>query len=194
MIIDDSTMMSDSDQLSDNALIRMAKAGSLEAFSSLYERYLPIVYSRVRYTVPETDVEDVTQEIFIAVMKSLGSFKGSAQFTTWLRTLVNRRVADYYRKRNAAEMELAVDVSEADPSLPGLSIGSDTGLSDDRIMLRRALRRLSEDYREVLLLRFVEGMQFREIAQERGQSLEATKSLFRRSVVALRKQIEQSNA
>ncbi len=194
MIKDGSAIMSDSDQPTDNALIRMAKTGSLEAFSSLYERYLPMVYSRVRYTVPESDVEDVTQEIFIAMMKSLRSFKGNAQFSTWLRTLVNRRVADYYRKRNSAQMELAVDVSEADPSLPGLSVGSSTGLSDDRIMLRRALRELPEAYQEVLMLRFVEGMQFREIARERGQSLEATKSLFRRSIAALRKQIEQSNA
>lgn len=186
--------MPDLDQPTDAALVRMAKEGSLEAFSSLYERYLPMVYSRVRYTVPESDVEDVTQEIFIAVMKSLTSFKGNAKFSTWLRTLVNRRVADYYRKRNSAEMELSVDVSEADPSLHGLNVGSEAGLSDDRIMLRRALRKLPEAHREVVLLRFVEGMQFQEIARERGQSLEATKSLFRRSIAALRKQIEQSNA
>jgi RNA polymerase sigma-70 factor (ECF subfamily) len=153
-----------------------------------------MVYNRVRFTVPESDVEDVIQEIFIGVLRSLRGFKGDARFSTWLRTLVNRRVADYYRSRNPAETELGTDLSEADPVVTGLYVSANTGAIDDKIMLRRALNALPEAYREVLVLRFVEGLQFNKIAEERGQSLEATKSLFRRAVAALRKQIEQPNA
>ena len=180
--------------LSDEELVRAAQQGDLDAFNILYERYLRMVYNRVRFTVPETDVEDVTQEIFIGVIRSLKSFKGDAQFSTWLRTLTNRRVADYYRSRNPAEAELGTDISEADPSLAGLHVSANTGSIDDQIMLRNALRELPDSYQDILMLRFVEGLQFNEIADERGQTLEATKSLFRRAVAALRKQIEQSNA
>lgn len=179
---------------SDDDLVLAAQQGNLDAFNVLYERYLPMVYNRVRFTVPETDVEDVTQEIFIGVIRSLKSFKGDAQFSTWLRTLTNRRVADYYRSRNPAETELGTDISDADPSLDGLHVSANTGSIDDQIMLRRALRELPESYQDILMLRFVEGLQFNEIAEERGQSLEATKSLFRRAVAALRKQVEQPNA
>jgi len=180
--------------LSDEALVQAAQQGSLDAFDVLYERYLPMVYNRVRFTVPETDIEDVTQEIFIGVIRSLKSFKGDARFSTWLRTLVNRRVADYYRARNPAETELETDISEAESVLNVVHVSSNTASIDDQIVLRRALHELPESYQDILLLRFVEGLQFNEIAQERSQSLEATKSLFRRAVAALRKQVEQPDA
>jgi RNA polymerase sigma-70 factor (ECF subfamily) len=179
---------------SDEDLVLQAQQGSLEAFTQLYERYLPMVYVRVRYRVPETDVEDVTQEIFMTVMRSLRSFKGNARFSTWLRTLISRRIADYYRGRDPAETELGVDISEVDEALLGISEEPQRASLDDMIGLRRALGELPEMYREVLFLRFVDGLQFNEIARERGQSIEAAKSLFRRAIAALRKQVEQPNA
>ncbi len=194
MIKDSPTSTVDERTPSDEELVWHAQRGSLEAFTQLYERYLSMVYVRVRYTVPETDVEDVTQEIFITVMKSLPSFKGNAKFSTWLRTLISRRVADYYRGRNPAETELGADISETDEASLRMSGEVDSIPLDDAITLRRALRKLPEVYQEVLFLRFVDGLQFNEIARERGQSLEAAKSLFRRAVEALRKQVEQPNA
>jgi RNA polymerase sigma-70 factor (ECF subfamily) len=95
-------------------LVRAAQGGRLEAFNALCERYLPTVYRRVRYMVPVEDVEDVTQEIFIAVMKSLKNFRYEARFSTWLRTLVNRQVANYYRGRNPA-VDYLEEVGGPDP-------------------------------------------------------------------------------
>lgn len=174
----------------DEELVRQAQEGNLDAFTSLYERYLPSVYNRVRYVVPEQDIEDVTQEIFITLMKSLKSFEHKSQFSTWLRTLTNRRVADYYRERSRTGNQLSADLSEVHPGLnPNLRVEAGTAAIHDRVMLRQALGALPERYREVLLLRFAEGLQFKEIAQLNGDSLEATKSLFRRAIAALRKQV-----
>ena len=177
---------------SDEVLVRLAQQGNREAFTSLYERYLPVVYKRVRYAVPERDVEDVTQDIFIAVLRSLGSFKGDALFSTWLRTLTKRRVADYYRRKNPAGHELDVDLAEADDVIGEES--TSPGSLDDAIAIRKAMRGLPEDYQDIVLLRFAEGLQFNEIAQLRGQSLEATKSLFRRAIAALRRQMGEPDA
>ena len=47
----------------------------MDAFTALYERYLPTVYKRIRFVIPEEDVDDITQEVFIAVVKSLKSFR-----------------------------------------------------------------------------------------------------------------------
>jgi RNA polymerase sigma-70 factor (ECF subfamily) len=179
---------------SDDELIRLAQGGKLDAFNQLYERYLPVVYKRVRYVIPQSDVEDVTQEIFITMLKSLKSFKGAAQFSTWLRTLTNRRVADYYRRRNPADSNQALDFGELELNEIPDSGENSGGVLDERIMVRRALAAMPEQYREVLLLRFAEDLQFNEIAQIQGRSLEATKSLFRRAIADLRHTLEESNA
>ena len=173
---------------SDEVLIRQFKDGDRNAFDGLYQRYLPAVYRRVRFVIPEADVEDVTQEVFIAAVRSLPSFSGEAQFGTWLRTLTNNKVAEYYRKRNrkqeAPESPLLDDLRQP-------SEGNAAKIMEDRIILRAALRRISEQHREVILLRFAEGMQFNEIALLTGHNLEATKSLFRRAVAALRHHLDE---
>ena len=87
------------------------------------------MYKRVRFVIPEEDVEDITQEIFIAVMKSLKSFRYEARFSTWLRTLVNRQVADYYRRRHPDESSLD-ELTEPEADLiPFLSIMDHTSKS-----------------------------------------------------------------
>ena len=97
---------------SDEILIQHFKAGRVEAFDLLYYRHLPNVYKRVRYVVPENDVEDVTQEIFIAALKSITSFRGDSKFGTWLRTLTNHKVAEFYRKRTRKQEPPLASLSE----------------------------------------------------------------------------------
>jgi RNA polymerase sigma-70 factor, ECF subfamily len=172
--------------VSDEHLIERFKQGDLDSFSPLYERYLPTVFKRVRYMIPEADIEDVTQEVFIAVLKSLQSFRGESQFGTWLRTLTNYKVAEYYRRRNRKQDPPEAPMVEAE-QLPD---GSSDLQLEDRIALRKALNGMPDKYREVILLRFSDGMQFNEIARSMGSNLESTKSLFRRAVAALRKNLE----
>jgi RNA polymerase sigma-70 factor (ECF subfamily) len=172
---------------SDELLIKQFKDGNPCAFDELYQRHLPGVYKRVRYMVPEPDVEDTTQEVFIAALKSLPSFRGEAQFGTWLRTLTNHKIAEYYRKCNRKREAPKVSFDDArDPS-----DGSTSRKLEECLALRKALQQIPEQYQEVILLRFVDGLQFSEIAALHGQHLEATKSLFRRAVSALRDQLDR---
>ena len=97
----------------DELLIQHFKDGRKEAFDLLYYRHLPKVYKRVRYVVPENDVEDVTQEIFIAALNSIPSFRGDAKFSTWLRTLTNHKVAEFYRKRTRKQEPPISPLSDA---------------------------------------------------------------------------------
>ena len=172
-----------------DGLIDFIRSGDKEAFNELYQRYFSTVYQRVRYTIPEADIEDVTQDIFIAVMRSVANFQGRSKFSTWLRTLVNRQVADYYRKRSRGPVWLPLNNAEMRAS------ASHTGgpQHDERIMVRRALQGLPEHYQEVLLLRFAEGLRFQEIAGVLAQNPEAVKSLFRRAVAALRNNLETTH-
>ena len=175
--------------VSDEHLIQRFQQGELDAFNSLYERYQPKVRNRVRYVIPEADVEDVIQEVFIAALKSLRSFRGESLFSTWLRTLTNYKVAEYYRKRNRKRDPREAPINEAE-SLPEESYGP---TMEDRIALRNALTALPEKYQEVILMRFAEGMQFDEIARTTDTNLEAVKSTFRRAVAALRKNLDDQH-
>jgi len=172
---------------SDELLIQKFRDGSKDAFDVLYHRHLPKVFKRVRYVVPESDVEDVTQEIFIAALKSLPSFRGDAKFGTWLRTLTNHKVAEFYRRRTRKQEPQLAPLSDAVAQVTG---GTSQSL-EERIFLQRALQSLPENYREIILLRFAEDMQFNEIAELTNQNLEATKSLFRRAITALRNHLEK---
>jgi len=82
----------------DSTLVQLAVNGNQEAFNHLYERYFAQVYSRVSYLIPTEDIDDVTQEVLIAMLQSLKSFRGDAKFGTWLRVITNRHIANYYRK------------------------------------------------------------------------------------------------
>lgn len=172
--------------ISDERLIQRFKEGDLDSFNPLYERYLRLVYNRVRYVVPEADVEDVTQEVFVAVLKSLHTFRGESLFSTWLRTLTNYKVAEYYRRRNRKQDPREAPLAEAEM----LTDGGSALQMEERIALRSALAAMPQKYREVILLRFSDGMQFEEIARTMGANLETTKSLFRRAVAALRKNLD----
>jgi RNA polymerase sigma-70 factor (ECF subfamily) len=176
-----------SNSASDENLIQQFKDGSKEAFDHLYHRHLPVVFKRVRYVIPENDVEDVTQEIFIAAMKSLPSFRGDSQFGTWLRTLTNHKVAEFYRKRARKQEPLVAPLSEASGKVEDNTQKS----MEERIFMQKALHKLPDNYREIILLRFVEDMQFNEIAELMGQNLEATKSLYRRAITALQNSLEE---
>jgi len=171
----------------DDTLIREFKAGSFEAFNALYRRHLAGVLNRVRFVVPSEDVEDVTQEVFMAALKSLQSFRGESQFSTWLRTLTNRKVAEYYRKRNRKQEAPVTSLSEASSQKDGVQ----SVHLEDRLAIQNAMLKLPESYREIILLRFAEDLQFVEIARATGNNLEAVKSTFRRAMTALRARLDE---
>ena len=171
----------------DNRLVELAQSGDQASFNALYDRHFSAVYNRVRYTIPEHDVDDVTQEVFIAVLKSLHSFQGRSKFSTWLRTLTNRQVAGYYRIRERKVKE------ELFPE--GVQFSQDGFAGDtkhnERIAIRKALQGLPQHYQEVILLRFAEGLKFTEISDVLMQNPEAVKSLFRRAIASLRTELEK---
>lgn len=177
---------------SDEHLVQQAQLGDREAFYLLYQRYLQRVFNRVKSKVPLQDVEDVTQEIFVAVVRSLDHFEQRSRFNTWLYTIVNRQIAEFYRRRNRSERGEMLDLEDSHTqSLPGL-VGDDDEQTDQRLILQRALNHLPIHYQEIILMRFSDGLSFLEIAEQRAQSLEAVKSLYRRAVQAIRVELDQA--
>ncbi len=184
------------DGQTDETLVRYAQQGDVTAFDTLYERYLNVVYRRVRYSIPEADVEDVTQEVFIAVVRSLKDFRGDSKFRTWLYTLMSRKIADYYRRRDPVDFQVKSSNSDDDEmdAIAMIPDGTSYAAVDDMILVRQALKQMPQRYQEVILLRFADDLPFLEIAAQLNQSLEATKSLFRRAISMLHQVLEESYA
>jgi len=170
---------------SDEYLARQAQAGDKEAFLALYNRYLNKVYNRVKSKVPSEDVDDVTQDIFIAVTRSLAHFEQRSRFNTWLYTIVNRQIADFYRKRSRKNEHLSQGLEHTEQIASAFQHDD----ADDRMLIQEALNKIPEHYQDIILYRFADGLTFQEIAEQRGQSLEAVKSLYRRAIQAIRDHI-----
>ena len=176
--------------LSDEVLARQAQAGDKDAFFALYNRYLSKVYNRVKSKVPAHEADDVTQDVFIAVSRSLRSYKQEARFNTWLYTIVNRQIADFYRRRSrvssGTDAEVDLEFGETVPTV------LDSQEIDLKMVIQRAMNDLPEHYQEIILMRFADGLTFNEIADEREQSLEAIKSLYRRAIQAVRATMDEA--
>jgi RNA polymerase sigma-70 factor (ECF subfamily) len=165
-------------------LAQRAQQGDREAFMKLYDLYIDKVFNRVKSKVPPQYVEDVTQEVFIAVLRSLHRFEHRSRFSTWLYTIVNRQIADFYRQRNRVGNPEAVNLESVDFMLSNPAFPHEYG--EERALVQKAFNALPEHYQEIILLRFADGLTFVAIADHRNQTLEAAKSLYRRAIQALR--------
>lgn len=170
------------ERLTDEELVERIKNGNRESLDILVEAYLPKVYSRVQTLVPESDAEDVTQEIFLSLMRSIGRFQGGSAFATWFYRIAMNRVADYYRKisiHRRANLSKEQNPRAFDPR----------EWIDSELELKEALMNLPGKYREILVLRFLEGLSFGDIAKRLGLTYGATKYRYRRAICIVRKRI-----
>jgi RNA polymerase sigma-70 factor (ECF subfamily) len=181
------TNMSSGDR--EEVLARQAQQGDRDAFLELYQLYFNKVHNRVKSRVPVQHAEDVTQEIFIAVARSLNHFEQRSKFSTWLYTIVNRQIAEFYRRRQNFTERQSVSLDSVELFLEASD--GETDQMDECALIQQVLHELPEHYQEIILLRFADGLTFIEIAEQRGQSLEAVKSLYRRAIQSLRSQMDR---
>lgn len=151
------------------------------AFGVLYRRYLDRVYGYAFYLLGDHhDAEDVTERTFVAALAAIGGFKDSgASFRSWLFRIAHNQVANQLRSRGrraTAPLEQADEAAGDDD--PAAAVAA----AEDARRLRRALQALSEDRRQVLVLRFVDGLSAREIGVVLGRSEGAVRVLQHRAL------------
>jgi RNA polymerase sigma-70 factor, ECF subfamily len=143
---------------SDSELIELCRAGDAEAFGALFDRHRAEVTRLVfRMLGPSADLEDLVQEVFVQVIRSLGAFQGHAQFSTWLYrvtvnvVLMHRRALS--RRPRLLPEEAAPPEKDPEPS-PEEQVQSRLRLQ----AFYRALDQLSEKKRAVFVLHEIEGL------------------------------------
>ncbi len=159
----------------------LAAQGDRAAFGTLYRRYLDRVYGYAFYLLGDHhDAEDVTERTFLGALAAIASFRDEgASFRSWLFRIAHNQVANALRsraRRATATLEAEQHASEATD--PAAAVGA----ADEARELRRALEGLSVDRRQVIVLRFVDGLSAREIGVVLGRSEGAVRVLQHRAL------------
>lgn len=169
--------------MTDKQLVVLAKEGHQEAVSEIYEKYLDPIY---RYCYWQTnhsheDAEDLTQEVFVEMAKSIASFKDTGQFKNWLYTIAKRRLSAWIkRKYQLPQSPLFDNITIAekwiDPKQQSQSVN----------LVKSLLQKLSPPARDIIALRFLRNYTVQETAQTLHLTEANVKVITHRSIKKLR--------
>ena len=169
---------------------RRAQQGDSEAFRLLVEAYQTQVYRLALRLCGEAAADDVTQEAFLAAWRALPEFRGTCRFSTWLYRLTTNAAIDWLRREKRHRgMD---DVTELELPDDGPGPQDQAEQAEAQQAVRRALSRLSEEHRQVLLLRYMQELDYAEIAAALEISEGTVKSRISRAKMRLRELLDGS--
>jgi RNA polymerase sigma-70 factor (ECF subfamily) len=184
----------------DEELIRLVQRGSREAFSTLVSRYSSRIMNFVFQIVHDREAaEDLAQETFVRVYLNAHRYRDVARFSTWIFTIAANLAKNEVRNRSRRPtLPLAEEVGLSDEGLVSVVL-EDGGLQPDEEAEAGELRRdvakaidvLPPKYREVFVLREVEGFSYHEIADMAGLPKGTVKSRINRARLRFREEIER---
>jgi RNA polymerase sigma-70 factor (ECF subfamily) len=191
-------------------LLVLAKGGDGAALGRLLERYRNYVGLLVRLQVgrrlrTKVDIEDLLQEIWLEIHRKIALFRGESEreFLSWARRLIGSILANQVRhyigtKARDLRLERAL-ADELDQSSRALNESLIAGHSspsqqavrrEQAVLLADALHDLPEDYREVIILRQLEGLSFPDVARRMGRTEDSVKNVWLRALARLRGMLE----
>lgn len=178
--------------LTDADLVELAKNGRREAFGELYERYAEKIYSYVYFrTGNHHDAEDLTARVFFRAMAHIESYtERGVPFQAWLYRIAHNLVANWHRDQGRRRI-IPLDEFIAS-SIKSDSPDKQAEESEERAALTRAIRRLPEERQQLLALKFVDGLSNIEIGEIMDRTEGAIKSLYHRTLIALRDDMQGS--
>ena len=159
-------MTSEQKPPSDQDLLRRAGDGDSSAFGDLYERYLEPIYQYVLYRLSSVEeAEDLTETIFLKAWENIRT-KGNADqienVRAWLYRIAHNLAVDYHRKKRPVSMDMHEQIDLTDQSAPSAEETVQARLSDHN--LQTAVKALDEQSREIIVLRFFNGLSHAEVA------------------------------
>lgn len=177
-------------ELDERSMIAQAAAGDPEAFSMLYERYVTRIYNYVFYrTGNTTEAEDLTARVFQRAFAAVHTYQDKGiPFSAWLYRIAHNLIANWHRD-NSRRNEVPLEEHET------FHIKSDhpeafLERDQEQEWLLRAIRKLPAERQQLIILKFVERMSNAEVAVVMGRSEGAIKSLYHRTLLTLREELE----
>lgn len=173
--------------VSDEELLRAYRDGDSEAFKQLFHRYRgPLFNFLLRRVGDRGRAEELYQDSWTKVIERCGAFRGDSKFSTWLYTIARNACIDHQRKMKFRG-HASLDETQRGADQPRVERVANPGLAPDQLASGQALREririaveaLPEEQREVFLLRQLQGLGFREIAEVVGVPVNTVKSRMR---------------
>ena len=172
----------------DEQVIQQVKNGETEAFGVLYEQYAEVIFRYVySHLDNRLDAEDLTEEIFLRAWRALPKYdERGLPFTAFLFRIARNSLIDYYRQKKVVTSleDMELQTHEAGPEE-----ATDTRIENRD--LRKTIAALREDYRNVIIFRFLVGLSPEETAQVMQRSVGAVRVLQHRALSALKDLLEK---
>ena len=193
-------------------LLRLAKAGDGSALGRLLESYRNYLALLARCQIGQRlqgkiDASDLVQETFLEAHRDFGGFRGltEGEFVSWLRRILASNLANVVERYTAQRRDVRLErrlVAGLDRSSDALDRGlvarqsspsQQAARREQGVRLANALELLSDDYRQVLILRHLEELSFPEVARRMQRSLDSVKNLWARALAQLRRSMGDSS-
>jgi RNA polymerase sigma-70 factor (ECF subfamily) len=169
----------------DDELVAHCLQGRREAFSELVLRHQKMVYSVARSMLGDAHVaEDMAQEAFLHAYRALSGYRAEGKFQAWLRMITTRLCLNYRRDHRR---EIAWDDLSGHPAEMTDGPESRLGEWEQQSEVRRAIRALPRDFRDVIVLRYMEDLSYEEIARSLGVPVSTIETRLHRA----KKQLKQ---
>jgi len=178
-------------------LYRLYRDRDPDAFGELYDRYAPKIYRYVYFKVATiTEAEDLTAEVFLKTWEYVQRHaenpeKRIENFRAFIYRLARNAVVDYYRQKREASILSDEAMLERVPAPEEVSAAAQVALASDMVTVENALKGLKDEYRELLILKYIEGYATHEIAQILEKQKGAVRVAIHRALQALREEIKK---
>lgn len=171
-------------------LVEKAADGDLEAFGELYSIYLAPIYRYVSYQVRDKmTAEDIVEEVFVKAWKAIATCKGKSQtFSAWLYRIAHNHVVNTLRRMNKRVSLESVEM-DIEPLIEVTNPEQEVEAKLAKQELLEAMTCLSQNQKQVIILKFIEGLENREIAQILGKREGAIRVLQMRALSKLRQEL-----
>jgi len=166
------------EEIADAVLVSRSQAGDMKAYDTLVIRHRNRIFAMIRnMTHHEADAWDLTQDVFIKAWNALANFEAKAKFSTWLYRIAHNVVYDWNRRKKhdmAGELnEEIFENNRIDPSaiaIPhaGGSPDEQMAMGELKTKIEAALAKISPEHREIVILKDVQGLAYKEIADVMG--------------------------
>ena len=185
-------------EVSDEQLLLAYRNGDNAAFKTLFQRYRgPLFNFLLRRVRERSRAEELYQDVWSKVIERCAEFRGDSKFSTWLYTIARNRCIDHARRAKLRSTS-SLDATGTDFDRPLVERVANPGPSTEQLAsgatlkerIAHAVEELPEDQREVFLLRQLQGLGFKEIAEVVGAPLNTVKSRMRYALERLQQQLE----
>lgn len=179
-------MIENADRLYERLLVLRCQAGNEEAFAKLVERYQPgLRYYLRKMLFGVCDADDVLQEVWLDVFRAISRLVDADAFRAWLYQVARARALKFLRKHRVSFQQ----IDEVESS--GIGPDAEIFLAEEAESMHHALDQLPAAQREVLVLRYIEGMSYEEIARIVDCQIGTVRSRLHYAKRAMRLQLEK---